>query len=68
MQADSTLSRVNVLQDKIEATEALLTIQLDSRRNDLVAFDLVRYLHPSGPCIDFMRQDSRGRELQPCYN
>ena len=42
LQADSTLSRLNVLKERIDATEALITIHLDSRRNDLVAFDLVR--------------------------
>ena len=41
LKADSTLSRLNVLREKIEATEALISIHLDSRRNDLVAFDLV---------------------------
>lgn len=41
LQADSTLSRLNVLREKIDDTEALITINLDSRRNDLVAFDLV---------------------------
>ena len=42
LQADSTLSRLNVLRKKIDDTEALISIHLDSRRNDLVAFDLVR--------------------------
>lgn len=41
MQADSTLSRLNVLKERIDATEALISIHLDSRRNDLVAFDMV---------------------------
>ena len=41
MQADSTLSRLNVLREKIDDTEALVSFHLDSRRNDLVAFDLV---------------------------
>ena len=41
VQADSTLSRLNVLRERIDATEALISIHLDSRRNDLVAFDLV---------------------------
>ena len=41
VQADSSLSRLNVLRERIDATEALISIHLDSRRNDLVAFDLV---------------------------
>lgn len=35
------MSRLNILKERIEATEALISIHLDSRRNDLVAFDLV---------------------------
>jgi hypothetical protein len=40
-QVDDTLSRLEVLRDRIEATEALVTLDLDHRRNELVAFDLV---------------------------
>lgn len=42
MQVDHTLSRLNVLKERIESVEALVTIDLDHRRNELVAFDLVR--------------------------
>lgn len=31
-----------MLKEKIEATEALVAIELDHRRNELVALDLVR--------------------------
>lgn len=41
LQVDHTLSRLNVLKDRIESIEALVTIDLDHRRNELVAFDLV---------------------------
>ena len=41
MQVDHTLSRLNVLKERIESIEALVTIDLDHRRNELVAFDLV---------------------------
>ncbi|KAK9795511.1 hypothetical protein WJX73_001908 [Symbiochloris irregularis] len=41
MQVDHTLSRLNVLKERIEGIEALVTIDLDHRRNELVAFDLV---------------------------
>ena len=38
------LSRLTALKDKIEGTEALIEIDLDHRRNELVAFDLVSNL------------------------
>ena len=43
LQVDHTLSRLNVLKERIESIEALVTIDLDHRRNELVAFDLVRH-------------------------
>lgn len=49
MQVDHTLSRLNVLKERIEGIEALVTIDLDHRRNELVAFDLVRILCASCP-------------------
>ena len=41
LQVDSLMSRLMVLKERIDATEALITIDLDNRRNELVAFDLV---------------------------
>ena len=35
------MSRLNTLKDRIEAIEALVSIDLDHRRNELTAFDLV---------------------------
>ena len=40
------MSGLMVLKERIDATEALIAIDLDNRRNELVAFDLV-----SGFCI-----------------
>lgn len=42
MQVDTVLSRLTALRERIEGTEALIEIDLDHRRNELVAFDLVR--------------------------
>ena len=42
MQVDTVLSRLTALKERIEGTEALIEIDLDHRRNELVAFDLVR--------------------------
>jgi len=42
LQVDSVLSRLTALKERIEGTEALIEIDLDHRRNELVAFDLVR--------------------------
>lgn len=42
------MSGLIVLKERVDATEALIAIDLDNRRNDLVAFDLV--CHPS--CSD----------------
>lgn len=36
------MSRLTALKERIEGTEALIEIDLDHRRNELVAFDLVR--------------------------
>ncbi|KAK9810373.1 hypothetical protein WJX72_009623 [[Myrmecia] bisecta] len=41
MQVDGNLSRLYILKERIEATEALISIDLDNRRNELVAFDLL---------------------------
>lgn len=41
MQVDTVLSRLTALKERIEGTEALIEIDLDHRRNELVAFDLV---------------------------
>lgn len=35
------MSGLMVLRERIDATEALIAIDLDNRRNELVAFDLV---------------------------
>ena len=42
---DALLSRVKVLKERIEATESLITLDLDHRRNRIVEFNLV--CHPS---------------------
>ncbi|KAK9854467.1 hypothetical protein WJX84_011965 [Apatococcus fuscideae] len=41
MQVDSLSSRLAMLKEKIEATESLIALDLDQRRNELTAFDLV---------------------------
>ncbi|DBA87421.1 TPA: hypothetical protein ACH3X1_004467 [Trebouxia sp. C0004] len=41
MQVDFLMSGLMVLKERIDATEALIAIDLDNRRNELVAFDLV---------------------------
>lgn len=38
---DFLLSRLSVMKERVEATQALVAIDLDQRRNELVAFDLV---------------------------
>ena len=38
------MSGLMVLKERIDATEALIAIDLDNRRNELVAFDLVPFL------------------------
>ena len=40
-QVDSLSSRLTMLKEKIEATESLIALDLDQRRNELTAFDLV---------------------------
>lgn len=47
VQVDFLMSGLMVLKERIDATEALIAIDLDNRRNELVAFDLVR----SSPCL-----------------
>ncbi len=48
MQVDFLMSGLMVLKERIDATEALVAIDLDNRRNELVAFDLVSLkAHPS---------------------
>lgn len=42
MQVDTVLSRLTALKEHIEGTEALIEIDLDHRRNELVSFNLVR--------------------------
>ena len=42
LQVDFLLSRLSVMKERVEATQALVAIDLDQRRNELVAFDLVR--------------------------
>lgn len=41
LQVDFLMSGLIVLKERVDATEALIAIDLDNRRNDLVAFDLV---------------------------
>ena len=41
MQADYTLRRLEQLKEQILSTEGLVAIKLDSRRNELVALNLV---------------------------
>ena len=41
MQADFTLRRLQQLKERIMGTESLVAIELDSRRNELVALNLV---------------------------
>ncbi len=41
LQTDGLFSRLAQLKEKIEATEALIQLDLDQRRNELTAFDLV---------------------------
>jgi len=41
VQADYTLRRLQQLKERILGTESLVAIELDSRRNELVALNLV---------------------------
>lgn len=43
VQVDFLMSGLMVLKERIDATEALIAIDLDNRRNELVAFDLVAF-------------------------
>ena len=43
LQVDFLMSGLLVLMERIDATEALIAIDLDNRRNELVAFDLVSH-------------------------
>ena len=47
LQADSLLSRLKTLHERIDATEAHVTLDLDHRRNQIVSFNLVC----PAPCI-----------------
>ena len=50
MQTDSLLSRLKGLKERIDATEAHVTLDLDHRRNQIVSFNLVSpkaFLHSS---------------------
>lgn len=42
VQAEFTLRRLQHLKERIMGTESLVAIELDSRRNELVALNLVR--------------------------
>ena len=46
LQVDFLMSGLIVLKERVDATEALIAIDLDNRRNDLVAFDLVQPVLP----------------------
>ena len=49
-QVDTVLSRLTALKEHIEGTEALIEIDLDHRRNELVSFNLVLHcLSTSSP-------------------
>lgn len=50
LQVDFLMSGLMVLKERIDATEALIAIDLDNRRNELVAFDLVRINTSSVGC------------------
>ena len=41
VQTDSLLSRLKALKERIDATEAHVTLDLDHRRNQIVSFNLV---------------------------
>ena len=46
VQADFTLRRLQQLKERILGTESLVAIELDSRRNELVALNLVSLFTP----------------------
>ena len=41
-QVDAVLTRMTMLKERIEATESCIALDLDHRRNELVAYNLVR--------------------------
>jgi len=41
-QVDAVLARLGMLKERIDATEACIALDLDHRRNELVAYNLVR--------------------------
>lgn len=43
LQTDSLLSRLKALKERIDATEAHVTLDLDHRRNQIVSFNLVSF-------------------------
>ena len=59
LQVDFLMSGLMVLKERIDATEALIAIDLDNRRNELVAFDLVSIMHPA-PCWGVQLLQGRG--------
>ena len=59
------MSRLNVLKERIESIEALVTIDLDHRRNELVAFDLVNVHMPY--LVRQMHRLMCGCCIQVCY-
>ena len=41
-QVDAVLTRMTMLKERIEATECCIALDLDHRRNELVAYNLAR--------------------------
>jgi hypothetical protein len=46
LQTDSLLSRLKALKERIDSTEAHVTLDLDHRRNQIVSFNLVSSAGP----------------------
>ena len=46
VQVDEMLSRLSMLKEHVDTTEALCGLDLDRRRNELVAFSLVTAVSP----------------------
>ena len=65
---DTVLSRLTALKERIEGTEALIEIDLDHRRNELVAFDLVRLavMVQCSECQERSISRSPGLTAAPC--
>lgn len=60
------MSGLMVLKERIDATEALIAIDLDNRRNELVAFDLVSDCQANHLCSIISDRDIvRDAELAP---